>query len=170
MRGKPSQSGCASSTLGLIPAYAGKTPRWFLPCWSARAHPRVCGENSKPSWMDFCRPGSSPRMRGKPRILPRNEFLSRLIPAYAGKTGGRTHPHPRRRAHPRVCGENAGHTAMALQLAGSSPRMRGKPMWEAGTSEPSGLIPAYAGKTRRGSPEAPLRGAHPRVCGENSPF
>ena len=50
------------------------------------AHPRVCGENIYSAQMEKCKPGSSPRVRGK-LIMSQNPFaVQGLIPACAGKT------------------------------------------------------------------------------------
>ena len=71
------------------------------------------------------------------------------------------------RAHPRVGGENPGSDAHPRSGRGSSPRGRGK-LDGGGASRPvMGLIPAWAGKTRRVRPTDARRTAHPRVGGEN---
>ena len=134
---------------GLIPAWAGKTraaPMWSC---SARAHPRVGGENSEPR---NCAPlihGSSPRGRGKPPRLRLRDSPRGLIPAWAGKTG----PRPQRTwipgAHPRVGGENAEPKRDPLGVTGSSPRGRGKPWPGRCATRSRRLIPAWAGKTLR---------------------
>ena len=94
--------------MGLIPAYAGKTPRRLRSDVRSGAHPRVCGENilaviSKPASV-----GSSPRMRGKLSLEDRSKSNARLIPAYAGKTLWGNLFKDCKEAHPRVCGENQG--------------------------------------------------------------
>ena len=70
----------------LIPACAGKTRRdmTFRAC--ARAHPRVCGENSPDTVIVPWVVGSSPRVRGKQPTLARDDAMAGLIPACAGKT------------------------------------------------------------------------------------
>ena len=50
-----------------------------------------------------------------------------LIPAHAGKTLHHRGRGRMRRAHPRACGENLSTDTEDVILAGSSPRMRGKP-------------------------------------------
>ena len=50
---------------------------------------------------------------------------------------------------------------------GSSPRVRGKPVGDAGDEVAEGLIPACAGKTPSAAKRALMSAAHPRVCGEN---
>ena len=95
----------------------------------------------------FLRGGSSPRMRGKPRVLMEAVSDAGLIPAYAGKTSGTGNCVNQGGAHPRVCGENAFLVCLRYNVLGSSPRMRGKPNNPGAWRYPTGLIPAYAGKT-----------------------
>ena len=90
-----------------------------------------------------------------------------LIPACAGKTRTCGGVPGRKRAHPRVCGENLQVIAHRVELAGSSPRVRGKLPYAGNYSFCPGLIPACAGKTRNLSPRSVHLAAHPRVCGEN---
>ena len=105
-RGKPWTSPPRLSWLGLIPAWAGKTVATARAPRSARAHPRVGGENSVEdphSRMCF---GSSPRGRGKLRRGGTASRQTGLIPAWAGKTVPASTLGQRRWAHPRVGGEN----------------------------------------------------------------
>ena len=95
--------------------------------------------------------------------------MSGLIPAWAGKTA-QAHCGPRRsRAHPRVGGENETATTLTEEQLGSSPRGRGKPVRASRCLARLGLIPAWAGKTRRSDHGRCDRAAHPRVGGENTP-
>ena len=110
----------------LIPACAGKTQSLLAQAQSAQAHPRVCGENLKVFVISASFSGSSPRVRGKHAW---DEFMatcSRLIPACAGKTRRMLFRGEWKKAHPRVCGENAGTSGRRLRQGGSSPRVRGK--------------------------------------------
>ena len=106
-------------------------------------------------------------MRGKPPRQADSIECNGLIPAYAGKTLYSSALIPCARAHPRVCGENIACTLARYYRAGSSPRMRGKLLTPLIGALTTGLIPAYAGKTKRGTACANLPPAHPRVCGEN---
>ena len=106
MRGKPQSSGEELSSLGLIPAYAGKTRLKQIRRGDDWAHPRVCGENVNIGFICKRVQGSSPRMRGKRAISIAPRAKTGLIPAYAGKTGNFSPPLNSSRAHPRVCGEN----------------------------------------------------------------
>ena len=68
VRGKPITRPDGHSGSGLIPACAGKT---FPNGWAgpvSEAHPRVCGENPSIGSVRSSIRGSSPRVRGKPRI------------------------------------------------------------------------------------------------------
>ena len=70
----------------LIPARAGKTAAVSVSRANCPAHPRACGENSRIASPTRPRVGSSPRVRGKPRLHRRTPVSFRLIPARAGKT------------------------------------------------------------------------------------
>ena len=133
-----------------------------------RAHPRACGENPARCRGGSRTEGSSPRVRGKRPGWPSQPGHFRLIPARAGKTWVTAWPTPSPRAHPRVCGENYGVEIELFDGYGSSPRVRGKPRDVDRAPQPPRLILACAGKTRFPLDDAPLRPAHPRVCGENA--
>ena len=106
-------------------------------------------------------------MRGKPIFGRAPFFLSGLIPACAGKTSESVFRSALRSAHPRVCGENFTEDTSCLEILGSSPRVRGKPVQRSSKSARCRLIPACAGKTVNGKTWKRKTEAHPRVCGEN---
>ena len=141
----------------------------MIPSIWVPAHPRVCGENGDGVDDPRGAGGSSPRVRGKHHRLVRVAHRGRLIPACAGKTGPRTAGRYSCGAHPRVCGENGVGDSEHCMQSGSSPRVRGKHLFEAGLRPHAGLIPACAGKTQPRSPSPGGGRAHPRVCGENRP-
>ena len=132
---------------GLIPACAGKTPGAGARRERRPAHPRVCGENYGGEDGQAIVFGSSPRVRGKPHRADRIRAGPGLIPACAGKTRAGARIRASARAHPRVCGENPAHDYGDAQAAGSSPRVRGKPVHGLAQVLELGLIPACAGKT-----------------------
>ena len=188
VRGKRQQALQRLCEVGLIPACAGKTFVRVAASVDKRAHPRVCGENALCFLVDLVCQGSSPRVRGKRQLSPRISTVLRLIPACAGKTCSliflisslRAHPRvcgenvlpvesaASSAAHPRVCGENKIRESARFRVAGSSPRVRGKPTIKHATCKACGLIPACAGKTKRETPWQVRLRAHPRVCGENT--
>ena len=100
----------------------------------------------------------------------RSPAATRLIPACAGKTPLLVLVNSQTRAHPRVCGENLNCCLLVAGRHGSSPRVRGKRAPQVTENSTSGLIPACAGKTESGPVAFDMRGAHPRVCGENMPL
>ena len=167
VRGKRAEGQGRLSPVGLIPARAGKTRLHKMHVLTIQAHPRACGENFTKRDRPHMSNGSSPRVRGKQPRAVRAVGRCRLIPARAGKTRRVGHPRPPSPAHPRACGENAPPLRGACRVAGSSPRVRGKPSLVRLMIRDSRLIPARAGKTGC-SPRAraPCE-AHPRACGEN---
>ena len=78
-----------SALLGLIPAYAGSTSSAQTAIAPDRAHPRLRGEHA--AAVDIARHanGSSPLTRGAHHIVTLDMAKERLIPAYAGSTGGK---------------------------------------------------------------------------------
>ena len=106
VRGKPGVRHPPGRPPGLIPACAGKTLATPAMLVCLGAHPRVCGENTRGRTMSRPVPGSSPRVRGKPRAGLQEAARRGLIPACAGKTSCGSARSSSPRAHPRVCGEN----------------------------------------------------------------
>ena len=135
----------------LIPAWAGKTPHTGSRESHPAAHPRVGGENRKCLIGMVSKVGSSPRGRGKRRGACLRRVQRRLIPAWAGKTPSTGRRATTIGAHPRVGGENGVAGAVLVASGGSSPRGRGKLTFPISCRGGGGLIPAWAGKTRRSS-------------------
>ena len=125
-RGKRTCAGLAAASSGLIPAWAGKTMPVSVPRLLRTAHPRVGGENFCIEDVILNDTGSSPRGRGKRRVLPRRATRPGLIPAWAGKTSAPAYCRGQGKAHPRVGGENYYRDVHAFVDEGSSPRGRGK--------------------------------------------
>ena len=170
VRGKPCSLAPVTLEGGLIPACAGKTLRCWLVTVGCRAHPRVCGENAPTVSPAIKSPGSSPRVRGKRGCRVQKACVWGLIPACAGKTSAGLRAASATTAHPRVCGENTYKARESYIAPGSSPRVRGKRFRPCPCSNERGLIPACAGKTAWRRTRRFLSWAHPRVCGENSPY
>ena len=153
--------------LGIIPAYAGNTALAIFLRPSIVDHPRVCGEHRSCARAAASTAGSSPRMRGTPRVRILSSMMVGIIPAYAGNTDA---ARPRRWPtgdHPRVCGEHRPFVAIRLIQTGSSPRMRGTHQVSSRRVAIMGIIPAYAGNTGVWWASGALRRDHPRVCGEH---
>ena len=168
MRGKQRPKADRLQNVRLIPACAGKTSEARGSTSFLRAHPRVCGENTR-QIERLCQAwGSSPRVRGKQGRQAQSRSSARLIPACAGKTSSPESSNGQPRAHPRVCGENRAVEPVTVAVRGSSPRVRGKQTSAAAALRSPGLIPACAGKTYGLLTVRCVIRAHPRVCGENT--
>ena len=167
MRGKPHTSHANLIICRNIPAYVGKTIAGRPSDLREAEHPRVCGENGVTHWRKNLEQGTSPRMRGKLPTLVRASGAWRNIPAYAGKTMPMIRTSTGWEEHPRVCGENGLTITWGRTNLGTSPRMRGKLLFQGRIDRISRNIPAYAGKTLYGNPRGHYCQEHPRVCGEN---
>ena len=167
-RGKRAVCSVGAMRRRLIPAWAGKTRTRRRIRRRMTAHPRVGGENVVLRQLSGVQAGSSPRGRGKLSGTQAHGVGLRLIPAWAGKTCGKSGLNTVFPAHPRVGGENDPGVFQVFEEGGSSPRGRGKPASANGRSRPPGLIPAWAGKTRASRAWMTTGGAHPRVGGENA--
>ena len=116
----------------------------------------------------FSAKGSSPHTRGAPCRPRRIPALRGIIPAYAGSTlPGSPRSQPRR-DHPRIRGEHYGSARGDLLAQGSSPHTRGAPAITPSSLPTAGIIPAYAGSTRRQCRASQTRWDHPRIRGEHS--
>ena len=166
-RGKPAGTSSITRMEGLIPAHAGKTPRFWADCPCGRAHPRSRGENRSSGRRCRERAGSSPLTRGKLASPSSKAYGSRLIPAHAGKTMFFSFVEVRGAAHPRSRGENTSVASPLPPTVGSSPLTRGKLTFTDDSDLSRGLIPAHAGKTQMRFWAASRTAAHPRSRGEN---
>ena len=188
MRGAPEARLPLSASHGLIPARAGSTLRRSARLSLLRAHPRPCGEHSRPPQQNRHVLGSSPPVRGAPRARQACSSARGLIPARAGSTSheclqrekGRAHPRPCGEhqwhavlrgllgAHPRPCGEHSHTVCGVVEAVGSSPPVRGARADGLADAALGGLIPARAGSTPTFRYTAAGSRAHPRPCGEHT--
>lgn len=90
---------------GITPACAGKSARPTPASTAWSDHPRVCGEKCCLLCCIRLNLGSPPRMRGKGFFGYPLASISRITPAYAGKSKYDKAVHPSIQDHPRVCGE-----------------------------------------------------------------
>ena len=147
MRGKRPVHHRVHADLRIIPAHAGQTSSSPSICQQRPDHPRACGANSRLLQAATTSLGSSPRMRGKPRLCTAAISALRIIPAHAGQTcGGRRGP-ACSADHPRACGANIGVDVSDAFGCGSSPRMRGKLPCARSGRRLRRIIPAHAGQT-----------------------
>ena len=88
MRGKAINHLEATLSLGITPAYAGKSKTRQQSEQLPRDHPRLCGEKVQNVLKSIMFKGSPPPMRGKAADLSVGRLEIRITPAYAGKRGG----------------------------------------------------------------------------------
>ncbi len=169
MRGTRIRSGNFSEIMRFIPACAGNTQKNFVWFACVTVHPRVCGEHvlhivqflflggssprvrgTRPSGkLIIVDLGSSPRVRGTPFLVRKRSSKERFIPACAGNTVSLSPAEIFRKVHPRVCGEHFFSAAVAFINPGSSPRVRGTPLYIFNPGKFFRFIPACAGNTIR---------------------
>ena len=168
MRGKVLHRGTSLLASGITPAYAGKRIGLAAVRVDHRDHPRVCGEKATGNNSQTAANGSPPRMRGKVQKRCSHIRVKGITPAYAGKSLAVSHSRHSAEDHPRVCGEKVPDTGHPENDGGSPPRMRGKESKFPTMAQPSGITPAYAGKSVKFCPHSPFLKDHPRVCGEKA--
>ena len=128
-----------------IPACAGNRHSRRSFCAHRPVHPRVCGEQSGHSLANSIGLGSSPRVRGTGPLFPRKTRFWRFIPACAGNSSVHSTMAGSVPVHPRVCGEQSGHSLANSIGLGSSPRVRGTDARLMGWMVHHRFIPACAG-------------------------
>ena len=166
-RGALRQRALVFPSLRIIPAYAGSTVAQIPGKIVKADHPRIRGEHWIVPSSSMCRLGSSPHTRG---ALPESETRppeSRIIPAYAGSTILIAAAVPGAPDHPRIRGEHGSPPLSTTGIVGSSPHTRGAHWHHATPSAAFGIIPAYAGSTRRLSGRRRGPADHPRIRGEH---
>ena len=167
MRGTPRDHKPMPDWARFIPAHAGNTSGTRRCLSSVPVHPRACGEH--PLWIEFILVivGSSPRMRGTRNAMRHGTLDRRFIPAHAGNTSNYLELPGDMTVHPRACGEHSDIAQNAINVDGSSPRMRGTHLPQQRRNRDDRFIPAHAGNT----PTSNLRhcgiSVHPRACGEH---
>ena len=155
---------------GITPAWAGKRRRCGRKRNTGRDHPRVGGEkfDSVTTILSFL--GSPPRGRGKEDKPAHYCELSRITPAWAGKSPLAVVSSAPLQDHPRVGGEKTYDDDHVPGMIGSPPRGRGKAEYQAAMDTVDGITPAWAGKRRQARTLLRVVKDHPRVGGEKASF
>ena len=86
MRGKGVSGRKPCYCIRITPAYAGKSTWKYMPFVTLQDHPRLCGEKMLDSHFSLTLSGSPPPMRGKARRRGDLRVVTRITPAYAGKS------------------------------------------------------------------------------------
>ena len=132
-------------------------------------HPRIRGEHCQAILPVSSLAGSSPHTRGARAAQNARHGWKRIIPAYAGSTRHCFALPSGNPDHPRIRGEHSSSSPTPSWKTGSSPHTRGARA--ALRIQPAflGIIPAYAGSTRRILSRAHPGQDHPRIRGEHAP-
>ena len=85
MRGKDRDSIIVITTIGITPAYAGKSTSDTVKGFIQWDHPRLCGEKRNSQKLRGSASGSPPPMRGKVILHYQIRSAFGITPAYAGK-------------------------------------------------------------------------------------
>ena len=153
-----------------IPACAGETIECRDTAGHSRVYPRVCGGNQMLERVTAAPRGLSPRVRGKPHLVPTPVDIERSIPACAGETVPRAYVSSVGEVYPRVCGGNHLVVPIGQLIVGLSPRVRGKLWAILSRSYHLRSIPACAGETPAAPAGRRRSAVYPRVCGGNAKF
>ena len=148
VRGNHGGTSRRGRTRGSIPACAGEPPPRKAGGHQLKVYPRVCGGTTRPSGLQNCRKGLSPRVRGNPVHGVVDGGDPGSIPACAGEPDRSGSPPGGCRVYPRVCGGTRTLLSSARPVHGLSPRVRGNPCWKQGRDGLQGSIPACAGEPR----------------------
>ena len=131
-------------------------------------HPRIRGEHGGPAYSADDPRRSSPHTRGARFRHGQRWPEMGIIPAYAGSTSIFVIGVPFSRDHPRIRGEHTTVYERTIEQEGSSPHTRGALQVHAVGGGVGGIIPAYAGSTRRRQSGSRTAGDHPRIRGEHA--
>ena len=152
----------------IIPAYAGSTTGASFSKIGITDHPRIRGEHPLEIDSLSTEKGSSPHTRGARQSAEWGQQKARIIPAYAGSTARSPCTYPSMADHPRIRGEHLDVQDRLSPMAGSSPHTRGARRLRSVRDRRAGIIPAYAGSTRKSSRGFSLGGIIPAYAGSTT--
>ena len=138
-----------------------------FPGGSPEVYPRVGGGNARLKANLTGIPGLSPRGRGKRQDGLGDIYAPGSIPAWAGETRRPPLGHISAPVYPRVGGGNRRRWVGLAQVAGLSPRGRGKRSQDRIQGAERGSIPAWAGETEGSGQWQSIGKVYPRVGGGN---
>ena len=165
-RGKADSWCAAYVSVGITPAYAGKSGCGVVGVRGKQDHPRIRGEKYCPRVVIFLALGSPPHTRGKATYTHTCLFGSGITPAYAGKRPCII-PHSMTSwDHPRIRGEKSFSAILTTVTWGSPPHTRGKAYDWQYIPAPPRITPAYAGKRTVSPSRLTEPEDHPRIRGE----
>ena len=165
-RGKVRRIPGACRRGGITPAWAGKSREIPLHLRAAKDHPRMGGEKPICRSVGCPASGSPPHGRGKVLPCPALPYVSRITPAWAGKSRSILEFVLASQDHPHTCGEKTFIGLVLKHQIGSPPHGRGKVRQVGGFDGVAGITPTRAGKRARCPCWCAGGQDHPRVGGE----
>ena len=147
VRGRHSATITEMKRSGNIPACAGQTFQSFRPSLRSGEHPRMCGADILERHIRCPPCGTSPHVRGRPRLTQAHPCRPGNIPACAGQTPDARLFRDARAEHPRMCGADSPVWSCIIVVDGTSPHVRGRRPEERGRGGGERNIPACAGQT-----------------------
>ena len=158
----------ACAMVGSSPHTRGALSHFLAGSAFPQDHPRIRGEHEEHNHRLRVQVGSSPHTRGALMFWTGGETERGIIPAYAGSTSAARVSCPRSWDHPRIRGEHGLCNLGPEAHPGSSPHTRGALDSASAASDPSRIIPAYAGSTCHSRVGDRNLRDHPRIRGEHS--
>ena len=151
--------------VGIISACAEQTLHTRSRGVRAGDHLRVCGADVDAALGVVVEVGSSPRVRSRRRVQGNGVRAHGIISACAEQTRNTRIPSGRAGDHLRVCGADGADDDALPVGAGSSPRVRSRPVHRIEQIPHGGIISACAEQTEAGTQRGVRKGDHLRVCG-----
>ena len=167
-RGKDNIIHAGNGGRGITPAWAGKRRQFWQRFLHGLDHPRMGGEKMRHMARNKNSKGSPPHGRGKENGVRVFKHLTRITPAWAGKSHAVHSPSHGAGDHPRMGGEKAGKERHHNPIRGSPPHGRGKVSFLYASPFCGGITPAWAGKRRSSISKSSSPEDHPRMGGEKS--
>ena len=132
---------------------------------AAQVYPRACGGTGGWRGSIGSSGGLSPRLRGNPPGHAGGVGSGRSIPALAGEPRVDGRPRAPAAVYPRACGGTFLDVIRHRADAGLSPRLRGNPHRDLGSTRGRRSIPALAGEPVGGAVRSGSSTVYPRACG-----
>ena len=167
MRGPPNPDNIYELLQGITPACAGTTSYRRPLMIFFMDHPRMCGDHSFRSHLNWLKQGSPPHVRGPLMVLLFHHTGLRITPACAGTTEEDEEVTVEDWDHPRMCGDHVCVSIDILVIRGSPPHVRGPPSILSVISMSAGITPACAGTTTTAMFNTGMYRDHPRMCGDH---
>ena len=150
----------------IIPTRVGtsRSPQCFI--FVKRDHPHACGDKLTDRLATLLPQGSSPRVWGHARCLPRRVGRTRIIPTRVGTRVETVLGGSFSWDHPHACGDKQGLKPYHGEPEGSSPRVWGQETRKRHIHLSIGIIPTRVGTSLSHHSRRCKARDHPHACGD----